>query len=403
MVDKVNRAFLAALWLGSVLLVSGCASKSFVAPPADSATFISRGVTQTQGDISVTASVPGAEETESIIGLDLYSQGIQPVWLKVTNLDEKPARIALVSVDDEYYSPLEVAWKNRKPYSKEGRVEMERWFYEHQMPRRIPPGESRSGFVLTHLTRGTKGFNVDVYTADGSENFTFFIAIPGFQADFMEVDFKSLYKQDDIQTLDEAGLRKALADLSCCSTSQSGSMEGDPFNVVMVGSALSLRRTMLRGGWSETAAGSPDTALARTHRYRGRQPDGTFHKSRPDGGERKELRIWLSPMLVNDERVWLGQASYDLGNEAGTSSFEEYRIDPDLDDARRFVMQNFWYNQSLAKMGYVAGGSASNINAPKYNFHGSEYFSDGARVVLFLSEKPVAFDDIVLLKWDRFE
>jgi hypothetical protein len=403
MVIRITGLNRLTLGLASIILVSGCAGKSFVAPAADSATFIERGETQTQGTIRVTAAVPGAEETESIIGLDLYSQGVQPVWLTVTNTGEKPARAALVSVDDEYYSPLEVAWINRDPYSKEGRVDMERWFYEHQMPRRIPPGETRSGFVLTHLTGGTKGFNFDVYTADGSANFTFFIPVPGFKADYMEVDFKSLYTLDEIQALDEDGLKQALADLSCCSTDETGNAEGDPFNVAMVGSALALRRALLRGGWQETAANSPDTALARTHRYKGRKPDGTFHKSRPDGSARKELRLWLSPMLVDDQRLWFCQVSYDMGGKAGTTSFEDYRIDPDIDDARMFIMQNFWYNQSLAKFGFVAGGPLSDINTPKRNFHGSEYFTDGMRVIMFVSEGPIALDDTVLLNWSRLQ
>lgn len=403
MVDRINRTFLTTIWLGSVLFVSGCASQSFVTPTPNSATFISPGETQTQGTIRVTAAVPGAEESESIIGLDLYSQNIQPVWLTVTNLGEKPARAALVSVDDEYFSPLEVAWKNRDSFSKEGRVEMERWFYQHQMPRRIPPGETRSGFVLTHLTRGTKGFNFDVYTFDGSANFTFFIPIPGFRADYMEVDFKSLYTQDELQALDADGLRQALASFPCCSTDLSGSAAGDPFNVAMVGSALAVRRALLRGGWQETAADSPDTALARTHRYKGRKPDGTFQKSRPDGSGRKELRVWLTPMLVDDERVWIGQVNYDMSSESGNLSFENYRIDPDIDDARVFILQNFWYSQSLARMGFVVGGPASNINEPRHNFHGSEYFTDGMRVVLFVSEKPVALDDTVLLEWGRIQ
>ena len=401
MVNTAKKTFLAALSLCLALLVSGCASKSFVIPDADSATFMDRGVTQTEGSIRVTAAVPGADETEAIIGLDLYSQGIQPVWLSATNLGENPARVALVSVDDEYFSPLEVAWKNRKPYSKKGRVDMERWFYEHQMPRRIPPGETRSGFVFTHLTQGTKGFNVDVYTGEGSANFTFFIRIPGFQADYMEVDFENLYAEEELQVLDKDSARQVLENLPWCSTDQSGRAAGDPFNVSMIGSALAVRRALLRGGWQETAANSPDTALARTHRYKGRKPDGTFQKARPDGSERKELRLWLTPMLVDDEFVWLGQVSYDMSAKAGIKSFEEYRIDPDIDDARMFLMQNFWYNLSLAQLGLVTGGPSSNINAPQINFHGSEYFTDGMRVVLFVSEDPVALDDTVLLEWGR--
>jgi hypothetical protein len=346
--------------------------------------------------------VPSADETEALIGLDLYADGIQPVWLVATNLGEQPARVALVSVDPEYFSPLEVAWKYRGKFSDEGRADMERWFYEHQMPRRIPPGETRSGFVMTHLASGTKGFNVDVYTSAGSANFTFFVAIPGFRADFMDVDFPHLYSPEEMQELSQDDLRQALVEFPCCSTDDSGSANGDPFNVILVGSPMAVRRTLLRGGWQETSAGSPDTILARTHRYRGRQPDGTFHKSRPDGAERKELRLWLTPMSADGQRVWAGQVSYDLAGNKSATSFEDYRIDPDIDDARMFVMQNVWYSQSLAQIGFVAGSQKTTIDSPQENFHKSEYFSDGMRVVLFVSESPVALDDTVILQWSRF-
>jgi hypothetical protein len=219
----------------------------------------------------------------------------------------------------------------------------------------------------------------------------------------MDVNFNKLYTPDELQGLDADGLRQALANLPCCTTDQSGSAEGDPLNVAFVGSALALRRALLRGNWRETASGNPDTALARTHRYKGRQPDGTFHKSRPDGSERKELRIWLSPMLVDGVRVWLAQVSYDMGGKAATESSETYRIDPDLDDARMFIMQNFWYSQSLARIGFVTTGKASTIATPRVNFHGSEYFTDGMRVVLFVSESPIALKNTKILSWSKFE
>ena len=108
-------------------------------------------------------------------------------------------------------------------------------------------------------------------------------------------------------------------------------------------------------------------------------------------------------MLVEDERVWLGQVSYDMGGEAAASSSEEYHIDPDIDDARMFILQNLWYSQSLARMGLLAGGPVSTIDKPRVNFSGSEYFTDGTRVVLFVSETPVALDDTLLLDWGAFK
>ena len=137
--------------------------------PVEHAGFIERAV---QG-VRVAAAVPDATETLALTGLDLYQQGIQPVWLEVTNLGERPVRTAVRSIDADYFSPMEVAWKYRKRFNKQGRADMERWFFENQLPRRVPAGESRSGFVFTHLAQGTKGFNFDVYSSESSHNFTF--------------------------------------------------------------------------------------------------------------------------------------------------------------------------------------------------------------------------------------
>ena len=43
----------------------------------------------------------------------------------------------------------------------------------------------------------------------------------------------------------------------------------------------------------------------------------------------------------------------------------------------------------------------ANTGAPRYNYTGDPYFTDGLRVVIFLSETDVAFDDIVSLEWEQ--
>jgi hypothetical protein len=389
----------ARVLVAGLLLLGGCASAPFTASPVDRAPFIKRAVEQTDQTVRVLAAVPDPEETRQLIGLDLYAKGIQPVWLQVSNLGDTRVRAAPFSIDAGYFSPMEVAWKFRRQFSNQGRQDMERWFYENQLPRRIPAGETRSGFVFTHATKGTKGFNFDVYTSEQSFNFTFFIPIPGFVADYMAVDFGNLYSPDELQVVDMQGLRTALEMLPCCSHDASGDGIGDPVNVVIVGSGTALRRSLLRGRWQETALDDPETAVARTHRLFGRRPDGTFHKTRPDGTERKELRLWAAPIRFGDIPVWVGQISYEISGPNRPNSFIAYRIDPDIDDARMYLLQNFWYNQSLARMGFVKGVPATSIDAPAHNFAGAAYFSDGLRVVLFLSEHPVAMDEVELLRW----
>ena len=73
--------------------------------------------------------------------------------------------------------------------------------------------------------------------------------IPGFTADYMEVDFEGLHAADEMRALDADGLREALDDMPCCSTDASGTGTGDPINVALVGTGLAVRRALLRAGW----------------------------------------------------------------------------------------------------------------------------------------------------------
>jgi hypothetical protein len=380
--------------------VTGCATTSFAPPAVKSGPFVSRGITQTDRSVTVTAAVPSPEEVEALIGVDLYADGIQPVWLRVENRGDEIVRLVPYSIDPNYFSPLEIAWTYRKRFTSGSRKAMERWFVDNALPRRVFPGQSGSGFVFTHATPGTKGFNFDVLSIGDSMNFTFFVPLPGFRPDYMDVDFYSLYPDEDVLRTDHDRLRAVIDQLPCCTSDDSGEPVGDPLNVVIVGRENAVRRTLLRGGWQETQSGSDLTRLARTHFYRGRPPDGTFHKSRPDGRERKELRLWLAPILAGADTVWLGHVSYDMSGSLFLRDFSDYQLDPDVDEARMFLVQNFWYNQSLRAFGMALGVKPAPIDAPRTNFHGNEFFTDGLRAVLFVSDDPVAMDETEILSWE---
>jgi hypothetical protein len=353
-----------------------------------------------QGDLQVTAAVPSREESEAIFALPLYDRGIPPVWLHIRNDSPRRLRLALVSLDRNYFSPLEVAYVHRKGYGAEGRAAMEKFLHAQGISRYIAPDATSSGFVFTHVDPGTKGFNVDIYGDDEDYVFTFFIPVPGFVPDHAEVDFASLYDDGEFIRLNsENQLRQRLAEIPCCSVSTDGK-QGDPINLAVVGGTQVVGRALLQSRWEETAAGAEQTAAARTHRYRGRPPDVTLHKSRRDGSERKELRLWMAPILLGDSPVWLGQISHDILGGAGNTAASPYRIDPDLDDARMYLLQNFWFSQSLLKFGFVNNGTAAAMDAPAVNFLGSEYFTDGYLLVLMLSGRPVGLDEVQRLRWD---
>ncbi len=393
--------------LAVLLLVAlaGCGMQPFRGSDPREAGFLARSQTQVSGSISVTAAVPDAAETKLLTGLDLYGQGIQPVWLTVENHGEQPARIALRSIDRDYYSPIEVAYMNRGRFSSSGYEQMQRWFYDNGLHRSIPPGGSTSGFVFTHLRRGTKGFNLDIFSAHRGYNFTFFVPIPGFEADYTTVDFAHLYAPEEIRELDYPGLKTLLEnEFDCCATGPEQSLDGGPLNVVFVATPLALRRALLRGQWLESRADSLMLANARKHQFMGRGPDAIFFLDRPGGKEMLNLHVWLAPWEVDGTPVWIGQVYYREVNKAlagGLDSLEILRnsaflkrfmresVAADVDSAARFLLQNFWYNQSLDGIGVVTGAGAASQEQPRITFDGIGYFTDGLRYVIAVPETPV--------------
>ncbi|MEH6586971.1 MAG: LssY C-terminal domain-containing protein [Halioglobus sp.] len=407
---------IASIALLSLLLLTACASRPFELPVSGEQDFVHRALVQEQDGLVIATSVPNAQETRTFIGLDLYSQGIQPVWFKIENRSDKPARLVTWSIDRDYYSPIEVAYMNRKPFSKDGYQDMQAWFNDNAMPRKIPAGETRSGFVYTHLRPGTKGFNMNLVHGSTAVDFTFFVPLPGFEADFTRVDFAGLYQAEDILETDVPGLKVILEqELSCCATDHTGSLAGSPLNTVLVGSGTAVRRAMMRGGWLETSVDVTQADDDGQQWYQGRTPDAVFSQLRVDGNERIQLQLWLAPWLVDGETVWLGQVYYFTEDDSLLALFNEQigrdstllnffareSITADLDSAQKFLLQNLWYNGSLTLAGYSAGVGASTVDEPGIAYGGGSYFTNGWRLVVFVSEQLTALDETKFVFYGR--
>jgi hypothetical protein len=179
----VSRALAGFHGLCLLAVLAGCATASFQPEDPDSVTFRNRAQTQSSAAVRVTAAVPGADETRALFDIPLYDDDIQPVWLEVENRSSGWIRYAPVGTDREYFSPQEVAYVHKGRFSGAAKKDMYRYFQDMAMPRRIPPGEKRSGFVFTHAQPGTKAFNVDLFGPARVDDlsFTFFIDVPGFK------------------------------------------------------------------------------------------------------------------------------------------------------------------------------------------------------------------------------
>lgn len=389
----------------ALLLLAACATSPYRYDSFHAADLVPQAKTRTEGDISVTAAVPGPEQAHAILGLPVYDRGIQPVWLSIENRGSGWIRFAPTGMDREYFSPLEVAYMHRKGYSKQARAEIERRFDRLGMARFIAPGTTESGFVFTHADTGTKSILVDVYDPDGDDHsFAFFLDVPGFVPDHAQIDFLSLYPEDMIQRVDLTGFRQLLADLPCCSANHEGQFNGVPVAVAMVGNGRDVLRALLRAGWYETAWTREREAVdpAQGHYLFERLPDAVFRIQRRGGTDRNELHVWLAPWVVDGEPVWLAQITHFIGRQYELKNLLFGALfDPDMDDGRNYLLQNFWYTQGLRQYAWLDSGEAVSFEAPRQDFSGATYFTDGYRMVIWLSGKPVSLLESRHLQWDK--
>ena len=357
--------------------------------------FRQRAQTKNRSDVQVSAVVLSAEESEALFDAPLYEEGVQPVWLKVKNRGKERLLFMPFSVDPEYYSPLEVSYMNRAGLSRKAREQMDQYCHENSLGLFIAPGSVNSGFVFTNVSTGTKCFNVDLVGEDKkARTFTFFIPVPGSEAVRGEVAAPGPPHRGRTVSCNTGGLRKALERLPRCTMSGEGAGQGPPVNLVLVGRDDDLYHALVRGGWQEAGTASPN---AMAHHLDGRPPEVVFHKTRESAPGRGEMRLWRSPINSRGKSVWVGQVSRMMRRRASSNRF---RMDPDVDEERTYILQNLLTSQRLSRVAYVKGGDPVPASAPRDDFEGNRYFTDGLRLVLWISEDVVPLREIELLGWE---
>ena len=395
-----------AICILSGTILWSCAT--FSPQPLNEETFRGQAVAQTKNGVRVSATVLSAEETEAVFGLPLYKKGIQPVWLEIENNSNHRMWFAPISVDSNYFAPFEVSYMHHSNYSKVSKQRMDQYFHQHALRMRIDPGTVDSGFVYTNLNLGTKAFNVEVIGEDHQvRTFTFLIPVAGLEVDHREVDWTNLYTINDKVAFDSSeAFIKAIQDLPCCATGN-GTQLADPLNVVIIGGAGDLLHALLRSGWKETAAASsydPTAQLPWEFQYQpvkslylfNRPQDAAFRKSRSTLNERNQLRLWLSPFFYEGKHVWVGQISRIMRRAV----WDKFIIEPDVDEARMFLLQDLWYAQAVLKYGFVKGTGLATMLKPRQSLHDDDYFTDGLRIVIWVSNRPISSSKVQFVPWE---
>jgi hypothetical protein len=357
----------------------------------------------------VTTAVPSAKETKEIFGVKLYRRNVQPVWVKIENLGQERLFFLPFGLDPDYYTPFVVAYQRHGGHRSKNEA-MFRSFYERSMGLGIEPGGVRTGYVFSRLDQGTKSFNVDVVGPNDDYRMTFFVPVPGLRIDHYAVDWAALYPPDAIVEHDLPGLVQALEALPCCTSDKKNKHAGDPLNIVVIGDVDDVYHALVRAGWDETETIYGKSMLKTAKSFIGggeyryspvsalyvfdRAQDVALQKARANIHERNHLRLWLTPFRIEGKRVWIGQISRDIGVRFTKKTITTHKIDPAVDETREYLVEDLAYSQSLVKFGYVGGVGAAPIDAPRGNLTGDPYFTDGRRVVMWVSSQPVDIAEI---------
>lgn len=401
-----------------IFVLYGCTVYQKPRPIHDIA-FRERAQSKVDGEVRVSVAVLTADEGRQLFGVNLAGKQIQPVWVRVQNADATPYWLVATGLDPDYFSPLESAYVFHGAFAGSINDKIDEQFRVMAFRNPIVPEASVSGFVFTNLDEGTKVVDIDLIGRGKVKFFTFYVPVPGIRADYHEIDFDTLYAEDEIVDLDEDQLRAELEDLPCCATSEDGTLNGDPINLIIIATREDISTAFIRRGWlpAEQTYGkaviktinsflfgtryrySPVSPLY----YAKRQQDFAGQKPRHTVHQRNHLRVWLSPLRYQGKPVWVGQISRDIGVRFTLKAWPPvtHKIDPDVDEARLALIEDLVYSQQLAKTGWVKGVGAATREKPRYNLTGDPYFTDGYRAVLILDRRPRSFLEIEIFDWEQ--
>jgi hypothetical protein len=396
----------------------------------------------------VTVAVLDAVEAHRFFGVPLARRGIQPVHLRIANHTDKLMRLQLVRIDPNYYTPLEAAatchFSIVKRLSAFGLIgllflqllllvplklitayfanqRMDEFFRDQAFHLRpIQPGGESAGFVFTTFDAGTKVVHVTLHStgdimdsatgrlemgvADGADNdFTFSIPVPGIAADFLHKDWSTLAAADTITDCDIPTLARRLTEMPATTTNAKSTRPGDPTNLVVVGEFETLLAAFA-ARWDESEIITLATCWKTTrsfllgshYRYSpvsalylfGRSQDIALQRARRSINDRLHLRLWLTPLRFHGKSVWVGQVSRDIGVRftPRTWNLTTHRVDPDVDEARDYVIEDLLQAGRVRATGYVDGVGACDSTSPRRNLTGDPYYTDGKRAVIVLSD-----------------
>jgi hypothetical protein len=416
----------------AAVALAGCAT-TYEPRPLDAPEELREFHTKTVDEVTVAVSMMTDEEAHTHFGADFAKQDLQALWMSVRNASDRRLWFIRNMLDPDFYSAEEVAILLRGDVPSDGRDRLGQTLRDEEMRALLLPGHLTQGFV--YLPRHEGGRYVDIrlqgdayHEGAGLEErgsrprelrFDFAVPLPDGDFDYERLDTERTYAGRTLPDLGEPEFRAALEQLPCCTTNADADGEGDPLNVVLVGSASEVLNTLSRSGWSFThridlrtirrelgAAISGDAypvaPVSNLYLF-GRSQDLALQRARASIAQRNHMRLWLAPFRFEGRPVWVGQVSRDIGIKLTPKSptLTTHIIDPQVDATREYLFHSLIAAGFVDRFAFAKGSAVAPRDRPRFNLTDDPYISDGMRLVVVLAPNPVPPEQIRSMLWEQ--
>ena len=400
-------------------------------PQPDERPYVERARTKADEHAEVSVAVLTPAECKVTFGVPLTRRGIQAVWVRVVNRSPASTRLLMTKIAPDYFTAREAAglcrfsmlkrvfafgfliwfllpililalpfklWATRRANQR-----MNECFQALGFPlKNIEPGAVAEGIVFTPVEFGTKVVDVALVVSTQVRDYPFSIEVPAPHVDH-ERRLAEAPTEPSIDC-DLETLRKKLTEMPATTTNARGLRTGDPVNLVVIGDFPSVIG-VFASRWDQTEIITLGSCwrtvkaflLGSEYRY---SPVSALYlfespqtfalqRVRESINERLHLRLWSTPLRYEGKEVWVGQVSRDIGVRFTwrTWNLTTHRIDPDVDEARDYVMEDLFEAGRIMAGGYIEGVGACTKESPRHNLTGDPYFSDGHRAVVMVSDE----------------
>ncbi len=352
-------------------------------------------------------------------GVDLAGKGIQAIWMRIHNGTAGDQWMLAAHLDPDFYTADEAAYLFRHRWAGVGHGGLRQRFRDLTMRARIGPGETCEGHVLVPRHEGGRFVEITLSGTGKVRRFGFPLRTADGHFDFESMDVAGIHRRNKPVDLSRSQMRAALPRVPAVATDKSGKGSGDPLNLVIVGEASTMMAAMSECGWAFThrldgttvrrmisAAlhGNPYLTAPVSSLYLfGRKQDVAFQRARSNLSQRNHMRLWLAPFTLEGRPVWIGQVSRDIGIRLTTQSptLTTHKIDPMVDESRQFVLESLLFRFRIRDFGFTRAAPPAPPDQPRRNLTGDEYFTDGLRLVVVLSESAVPAENVRNLGWEQ--